>query len=267
MQLKKKLEEEVIVVTKRYSVSKKFIATALILLVCAIGLSIYLRQGWPLVVFFSILVASKPRWWSVLILGLAYTMYLHSGWPLLGSVFFAILGRPKKWWPIPAGIAFGLVEVLSFYLSERPLGITRGCTVMGAIATKIIDPLHLEKVSYWGIYEPYIDWTMAVILGTTIGSFLSARYSGSFKIITVPELWRQSRGKSVFNRWLWVFLAGIIMGFAARISGGCISGLLISGAIQLAPSGFIFMMSVWIGGVLTTFLFYRSRTIVVRRED
>ncbi|MBF0608725.1 MAG: YeeE/YedE thiosulfate transporter family protein [Candidatus Magnetobacterium sp. LHC-1] len=251
----------------KYGVSKTFIVAALVLLIAGAGVSFHLRQGWPLVVLFSILVVSKPAWWSMLILGLVYTIYLHSGWPLLGSVFFALLGKPKRWWPIPAGIAFALVEVLSFYLSERPLGITRGYTVMGAIATKVIDPKHLDKVDYWSIYEPYIDWTIALIMGTIIGSFLSARYSGDFRLNAVPELWKQSRGKSVAGRWLWVFLAGIMMGFAARIGGGCISGMLISGAIQLAPSGFIFMMSVWTGGVFTTFLFYRSRTIVVRRED
>ncbi|MBF0342837.1 MAG: YeeE/YedE family protein [Nitrospirae bacterium] len=264
MQLKKKLE---VVVKDKPDVSKKFIAVSVILLIAAALISFILRQGWPLIVLVSLLLVGKPRWWSVIILGFAYTVYVRSGWPLVASVFFAILGKPRKWWPIPAGIAFALVEVLSFYLSERPLGITRGTTVMGSIATAIIAPKHASGVSYWGIYEPYIDWTMAVLLGTTLGSFLSARYSGDFKIKAVPELWKQSRGKSVFNRWLWVFLAGILMGFAARIGGGCISGVLISGAIQLAPSGFIFMFSVWIGGVLSTFLFYRSRTIVVRRED
>ncbi|KJU85613.1 YeeE/YedE family protein [Candidatus Magnetobacterium bavaricum] len=251
----------------KHGVSKTFIVAAIILLVCAAGAAFHLRQGWPVVVVFSTLAVIKPTWWSMLILGFVYTIFLHSGWPLLGFVFFAILGRPKRWWPIPAGIAFALVEVLSFYLSERPLGITRGYTVLGSIATKLIDPKHIDKVSYWSIYEPTIDWTIFVIIGTILGSFLSARYSGDFRLNVVPELWKQSRGKSVVKRWLWVFLAGILMGFAARIGGGCISGVLISGAVQLAPSGFIFMMSVWIGGVVTTFLFYRSRTIVVRRED
>ncbi|MBF0317101.1 MAG: YeeE/YedE family protein [Nitrospirae bacterium] len=251
----------------KHGVSTTFILAAMVLLVCTAGVAFHLRQGWPVVVAFSILVVIKPEWWSMLILGLVYTIFLHSGWPLLGAVFFAILGKPKRWWPIPAGIAFALVEVLSFYLSERPLGITRGYTVLGSIATKLISPKHLDDVSYWSIYEPYIDWTIFVIIGTILGSFLSARYSGDFRLNAVPELWKQSRGKSVIKRWLWVFLAGILMGFAARIGGGCISGVLISGAIQLAPSGFIFMMSVWIGGVTTTFLFYRSRTIVVRRED
>ncbi|MBF0516463.1 MAG: YeeE/YedE family protein [Nitrospirae bacterium] len=229
-------------------------------------LSISIKSGWPLMVLLSMMLVARPKWWSVLILGFAYTVFLNSGWPLLGSLFFIATCKPKRWWPIPAGIAFGLVEVLSFYLSDRPLGITRGYTAMGSMAEALIYPDHANKISYWGVYEPVIDWTMALILGTTIGSFLSSRYSGDFKLNTVPYLWSFSKGKSTARRWLWAFAAGIMMGFAARIAGGCVSGLLISGVIQLAPAGFIFMMSLWAGGVVTTFLFYRTRVLAVRKD-
>jgi hypothetical protein len=138
---------------------------------------------------------------------------------------------------------------------------------MGAIITKVISPAHAETVSYWSMYEPSIDWTIALILGVVMGSFVSARYSGDFKLNLMPQLWRQSKGDSVIKRWFWTFVAGIMMGFAARIAGGCVSGLLISGTIQLAPSGFIFMFSLWVGGLVTTLLFYRTRVIVIKREQ
>ncbi|MBF0402640.1 YeeE/YedE thiosulfate transporter family protein [Candidatus Magnetominusculus xianensis] len=238
---------------------------ALILAASAV-ISIVLKSGWPLMVVLAVMLVVRPRWWTVLILGFTFTVFLNSGWPLLGSLFFIATCKPKRWWPIPAGIAFGLVEVLSFYLSDRPVGITRGYTALGSMAEALIYPDHANKVSYWGIYEPVIDWTMALILGTTIGSFLSARYSGDFKLNTVPYLWSFSKGSSTARRWIWAFTAGVMMGFAARIAGGCVSGLLISGVIQLAPAGFIFMMSLWVGGVATTFLFYRSRVIAVRKD-
>ncbi|MBF0557101.1 MAG: YeeE/YedE family protein [Nitrospirae bacterium] len=238
---------------------------AIVMAACAV-ISIVIKSGWPLMVALSIVLVVRPRWWSVLILGFAFTVFLNSGWPLLGSLFFIATCKPKRWWPIPAGIAFALVEVLSFYLSDRPLGITRGFTAMGSMCESLIYPVHAEKVSYWGIYEPVIDWTMALILGTTIGSFLSSRYSGDFKLNFVPYLWSFSKGKSVAKRWFWAFAAGVVMGFAARIAGGCVSGLLISGVVQLAPAGFIFMMSLWVGGVVTTFLFYRTRVIAVRKD-
>ncbi|QWR78787.1 YeeE/YedE thiosulfate transporter family protein [Candidatus Magnetomonas plexicatena] len=239
---------------------------ALVILFLSVVLSLAFRNGWPMLLAVTAIFVYKPSWWLVIIMGFAYTVFLKSGWPLVASVVFALVGKPKRWWPIPAGIAFALVEVFSFYLSERPIGITRGFTVMAAITEYLIYPAHIDNVEYWSIYEPKIDWTMAMILGVTIGSFLSARYSGEFKWMGVPDMWRQSKGPSVFKRWVWVFLAGIVMGFAARIAGGCVSGLLISGAIQLVPSGFIFMISLWVGGVLTSFLFYRGGIVAVKKE-
>jgi hypothetical protein len=232
-----------------------------------LGYSFLLKNIWPLLSTLSVSFVIMPRWWSIVALGFAFTAYYNSGWPLMASLAFLFVGKPKRWWPIPAGIAFALVEILSFYLSERPLGITRGFTVMGAIISKVISPAHAEAVSYWGTYEPVIDWTMALILGVVMGSFASSRYSGDFKLNAVPQLWKQSKGDSVIKRWFWTFVAGIMMGFAARVAGGCVSGLLISGTIQLAPSGFIFMFSLWIGGLVTTFLFYRTRVIVIKREQ
>lgn len=232
-----------------------------------LGYSFLLRNLWPLLATLFASFMIMPKWWSILALGFAFTAYFNSGWPLIASVVFLFAGKPKRWWPIPAGIAFAIVEVFSFYLSERPLGITRGYTVMGAIISKVISPAHTDAVSYWSAYEPRIDWTIALILGVTMGSFISARYSGDFKLNLMPQLWKQSKGNSVINRWVWTFLAGIMMGFAARIAGGCVSGLLISGSIQLAPSGFIFMFSLWIGGLVTTLLFYRSSVVVIKREQ
>ncbi|MBF0565872.1 MAG: YeeE/YedE family protein [Nitrospirae bacterium] len=250
---------------EKYKIST--IITWVVVIIAGAGLSFYLKNFLPVVVAISIVLMINPKWWTIIIMGFLYTAYLHSGWPLLASIVFSVVGKPKRWWPIPAGIAFALTEVFSFYLSERPIGITRGYTVMGSIATYLISPEHVNNVEYWGIYEPKVDWTIALILGTILGSFLSSKYSGEFKLFAVPQLWKQSKGPSVTKRWIYVFLAGIVMGFAARIAGGCVSGLLISGVIQLAPSGFIFMMSLWIGGVITSFLFYRTRTLAVKRES
>lgn len=229
-------------------------------------ISIIMKSIWPIGIVAFIVFVIWPRWWSVMLGGFAFTIVTRNPWPLVIGLFFSFFGQPKRWWPIPAGIAFALVDLLSFYLSERPIGVTRGFTVMGSIIEYIISPDRVDEIEYFGIYEPYIDWTMALIGGVITGSFISSRFSGDFKINFVPTIWKESMGPSVLKRWIWVFFAGILMGFAARVGGGCVSGMLISGSVQLAPGGFIFMMSLWIGGVVTTFLFYRSRTIVIKRE-
>lgn len=169
--------------------------------------------------------------------------------------------KAKRWWPVAAGIAFALVELFSFYFSERPLGATRGYTVTGSILEFMISPEHSESVSYWEVYWPIVDWSMMVLVGCIIGGFVSTISSGDFKVRTVPDLWKSSHGSSTTRRWFWAFIGGFMMGFAARLSGGCISGLLISASMQLAPGGFIFMFSVWVGGLFTTMIFFRQRSL------
>lgn len=173
--------------------------------------------------------------------------------------------KQKRWWPVFAGTAFALTEVLSFWMSEKPLGVTRGYTVTGAIIEYLISPEHVEKVSYWEVYYPVLDWSTLLVVGLVVGGFISSWSSGDFKFRMVPELWKASHGSSVAKRWIWAFVAGVMMGFAARLTGGCVSGLLISASVQLAPGGYIFMMSLWIGAVITTALFYKGKGFTLRR--
>ncbi len=173
--------------------------------------------------------------------------------------------KKKRWWPVVAGISFALVELLSFTMSERPLGVTRGFTVAGSIIEYLMSPTHSEKISYWEAYTPVIDWSFTLLLGLLVGGFISAKSSGDFKIKLVPELWKSTHGASVVRRWAWAFVAGVMMGFAARLTGGCVSGLLISAAIQLSPGGYIFMIALWIGAVVTTAAFYGSKGYSLKR--
>jgi uncharacterized membrane protein YedE/YeeE len=173
-------------------------------------------------------------------------------------VFFL---KKKRWWPVAAGIAFAFVELFSFWFSERPLGATRGYTITGSIIEYLISPEHSENVSYWEVYWPVIDWAMAVLVGLVLGGFISTISSKEFRVTKVPELWKTTHGASTSRRWFWAFVGGFMMGFAARLTGGCVSGLLISAAIQLSPGGYIFMFSLWIGGLITTMFFYRTRSL------
>lgn len=174
--------------------------------------------------------------------------------------------QKRRWWPIYVGIAFACIELFSFYLSSRPLGASRGYTTIGSIITYVFFPEHFEKVNYWQIYEPYINWTMAVLIGIMSGSFFSSILSGEFKFKAVPRMWLICKGPSVTYRWFWGFVGGLLIGFGARLAMGCTLGMLIGGVIQLSPGGFVFMMTLWMGGVITTVLFYRTGTISPERD-
>ncbi|MBF0516615.1 MAG: YeeE/YedE family protein [Nitrospirae bacterium] len=173
--------------------------------------------------------------------------------------------KRKHWWPFIVGILFALVELLSFYLSKRPLGSSRGYAVIGSIIEYVLFPEHAKTVSYWSAYEPAIEWTVAVLVGIVSGSMFSSVYSGEFKFHVVPQMWKTCKGPSVSKRLFWAFIGGVMIGFGSRLAMGCTLGMLISGVIQLTPAGFIFMMSLWMGGMLMTVLFYNLKTVTFHR--
>ena len=50
------------------------------------------------------------------------------------------------------------------------------------------------------------------------------------------------------------FIGGFLVILGARFAGGCTSGHAISGGIQLAASGYLFMLGVFALGIPTAFL-------------
>ncbi|RMD60223.1 MAG: hypothetical protein D6828_00295, partial [Nitrospirae bacterium] len=110
--------------------------------------------------------------------------------------------KAKRWPPIIAGIAFGLVEILSFIISNSPLGASKpfveACSIATAILSDKLSWSHADTLldNYFSVYLPQVSWGSAVLLGVLIGSFISSKLSGDFKFKTVPSVWRDFYGPS-----------------------------------------------------------------------
>jgi uncharacterized membrane protein YedE/YeeE len=79
-------------------------------------------------------------------------------------------------------------------------------------------------------------------------------------------MWRESMGNSYLRRFIWVFIGGIIMAIGIRFAGGCTLSM-IAWTLLMTPTGWVFMMFLWMGGVLTTFFFYRGGMLVSPRRE
>ena len=103
---------------------------------------------------------------------------------------------------------------------------------------------------------------MILMVGTIVGAFVAALLMGDFKFRWLPgpdPQWKAVFGTNRLKRALFVFFAGVIIEFGARMAGGCTSGLAISGAIQLSPAAFIFMAAMFASGIPIAILLYRSK--------
>jgi uncharacterized membrane protein YedE/YeeE len=62
------------------------------------------------------------------------------------------------------------------------------------------------------------------------------------------------------RRWGIGLLGGVLLGFGARMADGCTSGHTLSGAAQLALSGWVATMGFFIGGITLALLIYGRRS-------
>jgi uncharacterized protein len=161
-----------------------------------------------------------------------------------------------QWSPYIVGGAIGVLSWISFIISDKPIGCSTAFSRTSGMIEKIFRKGRVNKKPYYQKFEPVIDWEWMLVLGIVIGSFISAKLSGGFKLAFVPSLWQDTVGNNSLVRLSVAFIGGIAMGFGARWAGGCTSGHGISGTMQLAVSSWIAAISIFAGGILTAlFLF------------
>ncbi len=162
----------------------------------------------------------------------------------------------KRWSPYAAGAGIGVLSWLAFLLSNHPLGVS---TAIARTSGMIEKPLGEERVTekaYYQKFPPEIDWEWMLVAGLLVGAFLSAVLSGDFMPESVPAMWEQMFGNSAALRLLVAFIGGVVVIIGARWAGGCTSGHGISGALQMAVSGWLAIFSFFLSGIVTAFIIY-----------
>lgn len=168
--------------------------------------------------------------------------------------------RQKQTDPILIGFLIGCLSLLSLTLFHHTIGTTTTFVRAAALFWQLFDPTHLAENNYYKSYldnSSWINWQAAFVFGIFIGAYLASKMSKSAPAYTVAEPWQTTFGSNTLKRSLGAFMGGIIILFGARLAGGCTSGHVLSGGMQLALSGWLFMMAFFATGVATAKLVYR----------
>ncbi len=152
------------------------------------------------------------------------------------------------WWL--GGIAIGILVPIMYYFLNTALGVSTGYV-------SILKALKLDGKFKWlasSKYKDPFDWRLVFIAGMVIGGFLSARVSGMGLLEYGMGLFTDNVSWNYGLYALWFFGGGVLLGFGARMAGGCTSGHSIHGIATIQKSSIIATILFLLFGFLTTFL-------------
>jgi hypothetical protein len=160
--------------------------------------------------------------------------------------------------PYLVGIGIGVLSWIVFAVANNPIGITTALSqVSGGLAIPVLGADVVSHNSYWAKNPLNLDYGTLFLAGTLLGGFLSAVTSHQWKLETVPSVWADRFGASATRRYIAAFAGGVIAMYGARLANGCTSGNGISGGLQLALSGWLFLAVMFPTGILTAFALFR----------
>ena len=169
--------------------------------------------------------------------------------------------KTHRWNPYLVGALIGVLSILTFSLADKPIGISTGIAqAAGACAVPVMGAEGVAANTYWAKKAvPAWDYGSLFVVGSFLGALIRSLMSRSFKVETVPTVWRDRFGPSVAKRLTAAFLGGVVIIFGARLADGCTSGHGISGSLQLAVSSWTFFLVMFASGIATAFVIFRRR--------
>ena len=166
-----------------------------------------------------------------------------------------------NWEPYLVGIGIGVLSWIVFVVVNNPISITTALSqVSGGVASLVVGVDVVAANKYWAQNAFSLDYGTLFLVGTLLGGLGSALVAGNWRIETVPRLWAERFGPSPARRYVAAFIGGTILMYGARLANGCTSGNGVSGGLQLALSGWVFLAIMFISGTITAFFMFRPKT-------
>ena len=160
--------------------------------------------------------------------------------------------KDLKW--LVSGIALAILTPIVFLtaLTNRVIGASTFYPYFGDLITGTTGNSYFDKIKEPG------QWEMVFLAGAFFSGLILSLIRKDFKFVLIHDNWKKHKGNSAYKRIIWAFIGGFILIIGARMAGGCTSGHIISGGMQLAVSSLTFAIFVFAGLLITGKLFYQS---------
>lgn len=166
--------------------------------------------------------------------------------------------NPEKHWnPYLAGVALGLVLLACFLVMGNGLGASGASLRFGVAAVGAVAPRAVESApglaGAWSGGHPLDFWLVFEMAGVLLGGLVGAFTSGRLKREVL-------RGPNVTDRGRLVFAlgGGLLMGAAARVTRGCMSGQALTGGALMSVGSWALMGSFFAGGYAVAYFVRRQ---------
>ncbi|MCE4562736.1 YeeE/YedE family protein [Maribellus sp. CM-23] len=179
---------------------------------------------------------------------------------LIGALFIGVafvLNKAEKstnyrW--LVAGIALAVLNVIVFskFASDRPIGASTTYPYVGDALAGLTQNEYFTKIQNPG------NWELIFLSGAFLAGLIGSLLQKKFEFRLVYENWEKYKGTSKTQRALWAFIGGFLLIFGARMAGGCTSGHVLSGGMQVAFSSLLFAAVVFASLLLTGKFFYKK---------
>jgi len=186
---------------------------------------------------------------------LYYILVFVFGLALVAVAFFLNkIERKNSYNWLYAGIGLAVLNCIVFLtvVFDRPIGASTTYPYVGDFLTGIT-----QNDYFTSIVKPG-NWELIFLSGAMLSGLVISLIRKDFKIQLIHSGWTKTEGNSPMKRIIWAFFGGFIMLIGARMAGGCTSGHVISGGMQIAASSLLFGAFVFAGLLLTGKFFYRK---------
>jgi len=160
--------------------------------------------------------------------------------------------KPIMGWAL-AGVLFAIINLVTFLVAHRPIGASTAFPYIGNVIFPAIENEYWEEIKTSGYWEAWF------LLGGFVGALITSKLTKTFRLTLTPVYWKEKLNMSTKSRVLFAFLGGFLLIFGARMAGGCTSGHMFSGGMQLAVSSLWFAIFAFIGGLVVANILYRRR--------
>jgi len=177
---------------------------------------------------------------------------------IIGGVFIAAsfwlhkMEKTKNFKWLYTGILLAVLNGVVFAKFNRLIGASGTYPYLADLLAGATNNDYFLKIQKSG------NWEVIFLSGAFLAGLIISLIKKDFKITLIHSQWEKYKGKSKIKRVVWSFIGGFLIIFGARIAGGCTSGHVISGGMQLAVSSLLFAVFVFAALLLTGKLFYKK---------